>query len=186
LENPINTEKKVSESVQKVSGQFTLLVVWMKISNFETKTMAYSQEEINDSFNLILKDIEVFGYSLRKSLSTGLKMPSTSTFYEWLENDEEKAKRYARACKIREEIKYEEILEIADNDDGMYIDEFGNRRIDNGFNQKKRLQIDARKWQLSKENPKKYGEKLDMTSGGDKIQPTELKVNIVRPTETDD
>jgi len=129
--------------------------------------MAYTEEQINSVFQLILKDIEVFGYSLRKSLSNGLNMPSSSTFYEWLESDEEKSKQYARACKIREEIKYEEILEIADNDDGVYIDEFGNKRIDNGHIQKKRLQIDARKWQLSKENPKKYGDKIQQEHSGE-------------------
>lgn len=34
-----------------------------------------------------------------------------------------------------------------------------------------RVEIDARKWFASKFLPKKYGEKLDVTSGGDKIQP---------------
>ena len=35
--------------------------------------------------------------------------------------------------------------------------------------QRDRLRVDARKWALSKMNPKKYGDKVDVTSGGEKI-----------------
>ena len=34
---------------------------------------------------------------------------------------------------------------------------------------RKRQKIDSRKWVLSKMNPKKYGEKLDVTSDGETI-----------------
>jgi hypothetical protein len=33
-----------------------------------------------------------------------------------------------------------------------------------------RLQLDTRKWVLGRMNPKKYSEKLDITSGGDKLK----------------
>jgi len=125
--------------------------------------MKYSEEEKNDMFDLIIKDIEVNGLSLRKSLK-GKGTPNASTFYEWLESSEELSKRYARACEARQDNKFEEILEIADDDSDIFFDEQGNKRVDASAVQKKRLQIDARKWQLSKENPKKYGDKLDVTS----------------------
>ena len=123
--------------------------------------MNYDNKE--ETFDLIIIDIEVNNMPINKVLAQE-KMPSTSTFYKWLEDDEEKAKRYARACEARQENKFNEILEIADNDDDIFYDEQGNKRIDAAHVQKKRLQIDARKWQLSKENPKKYGDKLDVSS----------------------
>src|SRR5436305_10818518 len=33
----------------------------------------------------------------------------------------------------------------------------------------RRLQIETRKWLMAKMKPKRYGDKLDVTSGGDKI-----------------
>lgn len=125
--------------------------------------MKYSEEEKKDMFELIIKDIEINGLSLRKALQ-GKGTPSRTTFFEWLNNSKELADQYARACEARQENKFEEILEIADNDDDVYYDDNGNKKIDASAVQKKRLQIDARKWQLSKENPKKYGDKLDVTS----------------------
>jgi hypothetical protein len=38
-----------------------------------------------------------------------------------------------------------------------------------------RLKIDTFKWQLGKMKPKVYGEKLDVTSGGDKIS---ININV--------
>ena len=118
-----------------------------------------TEEEINEKFDLIIRDIEINRMSLISSLNCK-DMPSSSTFYEWLNKYPEFAKRYARACEVRQESKFEEILEIADDDSDTYYDEAGNKRVDPAAVQKKRLQIDARKWQLSKENPKKYGEKI--------------------------
>jgi hypothetical protein len=34
---------------------------------------------------------------------------------------------------------------------------------------------------LGKMQPKKYGEKLDLTSGGDKITSNDIKIEIVKP-----
>lgn len=141
--------------------------------------MAYSVEQKEKVFNEIIEDIQTEGLSLRKSLAKkkeGFERPSSSTFFEWLEEEKEKAKHYARAIKTKQEIKFEEILEIADNDDDIYHDEEGNKRVDGAAVQKKRLQIDARKWQLSKENPKKYGDKIDVTSKDEPIAAPIFKV----------
>jgi len=71
---------------------------------------------------------------------------STQKFYELLE-DENKAKRYARACEIRAEQMANDTLVIADNKtDDVNRD---------------RLRVDTRKWLLSKLQPKKYGDKIE-------------------------
>lgn len=129
--------------------------------------MAYTQEEIDEKFELICKDL-MEGKSVRKSLM-GYQMPSSETFFKWLNEDEEKAKQYTRAKEIGQEALADEIIDIADDSSDTYVDEFGNKRVDGASVQKKRLQIDARKWQLSKQNPKKFGDKIDHTTGGEKI-----------------
>ena len=48
-----------------------------------------------------------------------------------------------------------------------------------------RVQIDSLKWTLSKLDPKKYGDKLDVTSAGDKLQlPT--TINIINESAQND
>jgi len=122
--------------------------------------MAYSNKEINDIFNKILIEIEN-GRALRKILKEEENMPSTQTFYKWIDEDIEKSKQYARATELRAETKFESIEQD-------YLEEpqrdAETGRIDSAWVQLQRLKIDSKKWELSKLNPKKYGDKLDVTS----------------------
>ena len=139
--------------------------------------MAYDKEKV---FVSILSEIEE-GSSLRSILKRE-EMPNQNTFFEWIREDESKSKQYAYSCNIRQEVKFQEIQDIADDDTGIYyFDDFGNKKVDSGAIQRKRLQIDSRKWQLSKENPKKYGDKLDVVSDGKQLQspPSSIKVRII-------
>ena len=70
--------------------------------------------------------------------------------------DAQLAEQYARAREILLEYHAEEILEIADEAVGST--ESG--ATDSGAVQKQKLQIDSRKWILSKLAPKKYGDKI--------------------------
>jgi hypothetical protein len=125
--------------------------------------MAYSKKDIDDIFNYICTEIEK-GRALRNVLKED-KMPSTSTFYEWLELYPDKSKQYTRATEIRAEAIFDDILSIADeNANDTYINDNGIEVVNNDVIQRSRLRIDARKWVLSKLNPKKFGEKLDVTS----------------------
>ena len=149
--------------------------------------MAYSEKEREKLFETIFELIEN-GKSLRKALAT-VKL-SSSTFFIWIDENENKSKQYARACEERAEALLDEMLDIVDdksNDiietdlgDGIIVEKPNNEVI-----QRSRLRYDARKWLISKLNPKKYGEKMDVTSGGDKIQsaPTSINIGIVKPLE---
>lgn len=123
----------------------------------------YSKEQKEEIFNNIFNSIEN-GNSLRKTLMV-INLPA-KTFYEWLEQDEEKSKQYARACELRADILFEEILEISNTTiEGKVIetDESGRTKEKIGdMLGHRRLQIDARKWMLGKLNPKKYGDKLEV------------------------
>ena len=130
--------------------------------------MAYKEEEIKDVFDYVITNIEK-GRALRTILKDNL-MPSSQTFYKWLEGDELKSKRYARATEFRAENIFEDILNIADNNTHDIItNDEGEGRTNNDVIQRSRLMVDARKWYLSKLNPKKYGDKIETTiEGGDK------------------
>lgn len=139
--------------------------------------MAYSQELKDECFDWIIEQIES-GSALITALNTQ-DMPSTSTFYIWLEEKdengvktieaEEKSKRYTRACEVREEKMLEEILQIADKQGEDVIHTDSGDIVNHNVINRNRLQIDARKWYLAKVNPKKYGDReTKVIEGGEK------------------
>jgi hypothetical protein len=114
---------------------------------------------------------------------------NNSTFFEWLQKDTSKqyAESYTRACEIRAEKLTDEILQIADeaNADIVGVDEKTGKPIVNGEAiNRSRLKVDARKWLAGKLAPKKYGDKIDVTSKGESIQaPSVVNVKIVEPED---
>lgn len=126
------------------------------------------EDKLNQLFDKIIADISEKGMSAIASLKGRM---STQTFYVLLE-DGEKSKRYARATEMRAEQMANEMLEIADNyeHDITYTGD-GRQVIDHAVVNRDRLRVDSRKWLLAKLHPKKYGEKIDMTSGDLPINP---------------
>ena len=111
------------------------------------------------------------GMSLREVCRMD-EMPSRSVVYEWLAYDAAIADQYARACSIRADDCFDEILEIADDATNDWMRRSGNSEqaewVENGETiRRSALRIDSRKWALSKMNPKKYGDKLDLNHSGD-------------------
>lgn len=133
--------------------------------------MRYTKDVIQKTSEHIFQEIEN-GKSLREVLR-GKNMPSSQTFYKWLNDIEELAKRYARACELRAEILFDEIIEISDHSEEDHTPFTGANVV-----QRDKLRIDARKWVLSKMNPKKYGEKIDLTSDNKPIQQNISILNI--------
>jgi len=140
--------------------------------------MAYTQEKKDEWFDYIVSEIES-GKSLISALRTN-GAPSTSTFYIWLEEKdqdgvktleaEEKSKRYACACEARELMMLDEILTIADDQEDDVIIDGDKEYTNHNVIQRSKVRIEARQWVLGKLRPEKYGNKVDLTSGGEKIQ----------------
>jgi transposase-like protein len=125
--------------------------------------MKYTPAEKLAAFRKVLQAIEL-GASVRAATRSADTV-NASTFHEWVAADEEFAKQYARAAERRAEAIFEDILNIADeNHKDVYTDAEGIERVDNDVVQRARLRVDARKWVLAKMQPKKYGDKLDLTS----------------------
>lgn len=135
-------------------------------------------EKINKVLDLITK-----GESARAScIKVGL---SNSELYRVLKDDEDVRERYARACEERQDKLFNEILEIADTPNmGMVtvVKKDGTEITKADMIQHRRLQIDARKWVLAKMNPKKYGDKVDLTSDGEKL----VQINLNLGADEDD
>ena len=111
------------------------------------------------------------GHSLRSLIDNSDRciIPAMSTFLEWVDGDALFANQYAHAMKVREELLFDEILSISDKQGQDVIQTENGEIINHNVINRSRLQIDARKWVLSKMNPKKYGDKTDITTGGDKL-----------------
>lgn len=121
-----------------------------------------------ENFFKVLQLIEFEGISARKAMQK-LGVDSKS-FNKWLDSDEMNSKQYARACSKRADLIFEEMIEIADKQEAdIYIDKDGNKRVDHNVIHRNKLQIDTRKWMLAKMHPKKYGDKIDVTSDGEKV-----------------
>jgi hypothetical protein len=104
-----------------------------------------------------------------KSICKDKEFPTDSTVYLWLldENKKDFSDNYARARATQAEKMFEDIIEIADASDSVIRS--GAEKKSSAYAQNQRLKIDTRKWYLSKVLPKKFGDKLDVTSGGDKL-----------------
>ena len=110
------------------------------------------------------------GLSLREACKRD-GMPDRGTVFRLCETDEAFRNQYARACEARSDAIFDEMLDIADdgtNDwqtkqsaDGESYESLNAEHV-----QRSRLRIDARKWVLSKMNPKKYGDKIGLEHSG--------------------
>lgn len=88
-------------------------------------------------------------------------MPNRETLYSWVLKDEVFANQYARACRLRREERFDALENIVDTEQDV---------------QRARLKIDVIKWQLSKEEPKKYGDKQIIS--GDADAPLQVISNV--------
>ena len=111
------------------------------------------------------------GESIR-SIVKDKEMPSSSMIFRWLLDENKKSFRdqYEIARNIQAETMFEELIEIADRQEQDVM--------------RDRLRVDTRKWYLSKVLPKKFGEKLDFTTGGDKIKSITFEI-VNAPKDTD-
>lgn len=108
------------------------------------------------------------GESMR-TICANEAMPSMSTVFKWLRENEEFSQHYARAKEDAADAMAEEILDIADDasNDWMIVhkkDDSEAWQLNGEHVQRSRLRVDTRKFLMSKMKPKKYGDKLDVES----------------------
>lgn len=100
---------------------------------------------------------------LRKTLADHSELPCFQTVQGWLTNNATFSSLYAQAKQRQIEAMAEDIVDLS-NDDTLDPND-------------KRIRIDTRKWLLSKLMPKTYGDKLDVTSGGEALAPPSHQID---------
>jgi hypothetical protein len=117
-------------------------------------------------------------------------MPSSPTFYGWLFDDDELASKVERAREFGATALIDEVTAIADDAtddaeivyDGKGEDRSPRARINGKAIRRAALQVDARMKLAAMIAPRRYGAKLDLTSGGEKLpanQVTQTKVDAL-------
>ena len=123
--------------------------------------MAYTEEDKKEIWESILSEL-MTGRSLRKILKDP-GMPNRDTVYQWIAKDKSKADHYARCCEIRADEIFDEMLDIIDSTDEDIITlDNGKQAINHHVIMRDRARVDTRKWALSKMNPKKYGDRIEV------------------------
>lgn len=119
------------------------------------------------------------GNSLRKVCQNEW-CPEPSTIFGWIQDYPEFSKQYARAKEESADADLETIEELGD----IAIQEAkdADPKAANAVVSAYKLKADNIKWGMSKKKPKKYGDKLDLTSDG-KVLPTPIYGGISKPTE---
>lgn len=98
--------------------------------------------------------------------------PDRSTIYDWLDKDEEFARRYARARSIGYDAIADVLVTIADDGtNDSYVDENGNQRTDHDVLGRSKLRIEARQWLLARWDPKRFGSKPEDRERGPSVEP---------------
>lgn len=89
--------------------------------------------------------------------------PALPTLMRWLNENQlfREQTNYARA--YREDFLFEDGLEKSDDTSGDFYELNGKRLPNNANVQRSRLMVETRKWFLSKLNPKRFGERLDVS-----------------------
>ena len=99
------------------------------------------------------------------------------TWTEWVATDPQLAVKYTRARETLVERMAQELADIADEPPPLGPD----GKVDGGWIQKHRLQVDTRKWLLSKLAPRKYGERLEVAGDASAPLQAAVTVSFVKP-----
>lgn len=120
-----------------------------------------------EQFDAILADVAAGTATYKAMQAHG---SNYRAFYGELARNAEAREKYARAKADGLEVLADEILELADTPrlgvktttkpDGAV------ETVEGDMIERSRLQIDSRKWLLSKLAPRKYGEKIDLEHSG--------------------
>lgn len=128
-----------------------------KVETLSTKRQL--QKKVTERKCLAVIELVRGGSSTYKALKAN-KLSSQS-FYDWLKLSAENSNNFARACEDRQELIFEQCLEIADDgskDDAPFV---GGNHV-----QRAKIKIQTRLDMLARMNPRKYSER-HIIEGGD-------------------
>ena len=136
----------------------------------------FSEDEKQNAFDYIITEIlngKGLPDILKKNKEYTNRLPSAVTFFNWLRDTPQLNEVYRYAREVQSHTLFDELLTIAK----------GTGNADTVVQvQRDRLITDTMKFYIAKVLPKVYGEKIDVTSGGEAINVVSLGVGIA-PTQ---
>lgn len=113
-------------------------------------------------------------------------MPSVTTMWQWEKDIEGVSERVARARKVGHDAIAIDCLNIADdNGRDMRVLASGVEVLDSDHVQRAKLRIDTRLKLLACWDPKRYGNKLDMTNNGEAFPAPVIRLHAGPEQEAD-
>jgi len=112
------------------------------------------------------------GNNIIRILESDPKYPNWTTFRRWKNNNDELRTLYVSSQQDKALALENEIDDLRD----MLITKEIEYPIYNAL-------VNTLKWKMAKMYPKVFGDKTDVTSGGEKIQNTTLQIEIIKPSE---
>jgi hypothetical protein len=151
----------------------------------------FTEEEIKKKKEFLIEQVANTTLGLRrlKKLFPN-DIPAVSTLMLWLKEDSVFSEQYTYAKQLQAELMVDEAMAIADDDskdiikidlDGIEIEKIDHEHIN-----RSRLRVDVRKWHASKLAPKLYGDKIDHTTNGKDLQPTQINVKALSTQDLKD
>jgi hypothetical protein len=113
------------------------------------------------------------GANIKTVLASKKEYPDFSTWCDWKRKNDELANLYTRSIQDKAESVDNQIDQIWEGcKEGLYEPATA------------RILIDTLKWKAAKYYPKMFGDKTDVTSGGEKLQTIQsIQVEILKPNE---
>ena len=140
----------------------------------KNKKAQLSKRELNqikrdETFLNIINSL-IEGETIANTLKSNKDYPSPATFFNWLIDDPHKQKLYKYAREVLAHKLFDDLNDIAK---GVDIENDSVVKV-----QRDRLRTDTIKFYISKILPKVYGDKIDVTSGGEAVNVVSLGVGI--------
>ena len=122
---------------------------------------------------LALKNREALSEIVLESMTNGVSMRQAcikagigaATWIDWTTKDPVLSERYTRAREALLDAMVDQTLALADEP----VPKLDNGATDPGLVRQRQLQVDTRKWILSKLAPSKYGDRLDVSVSDNRI-----------------
>ena len=91
-------------------------------------------------------------------------MPAMSSIFKWLAENKSFSEQYAHAKEESSDALNEELMELGD--EAIRLSQEVDPKASGAVVQAVKLKADNHKWMMSKMKPKKYGDKVDLTTNG--------------------
>lgn len=137
-----------------------------EITEIKEHHLAYSAIARAQIIEHVLEQIVLGERGLARILREDEGMCSARTFYTWMFDDPDLAAEVERAREIAATARLEDTFEIAED-----------VVLDKDAIAKAKLRIYQREMFAAKIAPKRFGSKVDVTSGGEALKPTQLTSN---------